>query len=141
MRFSDYEYDYMIPRPDGSIIVGGGRRDYYHDLNKWFGNSDDGSLIEGAETYFDGYMQRHFHGWEDCDVRTEDLWTGSESRSLLSSISLYMLTTLLCFKSWATPTTASLMLDPSATSWANTFVQDSTVMACRRSSSRPKRLQ
>jgi hypothetical protein len=26
-------------------------------------------------------MQRHFRGWEDCDVRTEDLWTGSESLS------------------------------------------------------------
>jgi glycine/D-amino acid oxidase-like deaminating enzyme len=81
MRFSDYEYDYMIPRPDGSIVVGGGRRDYYHDLNKWFDVSDDGSLIQGAEKYFDGYMQRHFRGWEDCDVRTEDLWTGSESLS------------------------------------------------------------
>jgi glycine/D-amino acid oxidase-like deaminating enzyme len=79
MRFSDYEYDYMIPRPDGSIVVGGGRRDYYHDLSKWFNVSDDGSIIEGAENYFDGYMQRHFHGWEDCDVRTEDVWTGSES--------------------------------------------------------------
>jgi hypothetical protein len=78
MRFSDYEYDYMIPRPDGSIVVGGGRRDYYYALDKWFNVSDDGSLIEGAEDYFDGYMQRHFHGWEDCDVRTEDLWTGSE---------------------------------------------------------------
>jgi hypothetical protein len=78
MRFSDYEYDYMIPRPDGSIVVGGGRRDYYHDLNKWFDVADDGSLIEGAENYFDGCMQRRFHGWEDCDVRTEDLWTGSE---------------------------------------------------------------
>jgi glycine/D-amino acid oxidase-like deaminating enzyme len=84
MRFSDYEYDYMIPRPDGSIVVGGGRRDYYYALDKWFNVSDDGSLIEGAEDYFDGYMQRHFHGWEDCDVRTEDLWTGSEYHILCS---------------------------------------------------------
>jgi glycine/D-amino acid oxidase-like deaminating enzyme len=84
MRFSDYEYDYMIPRPDGSIVVGGGRRDYYYALDKWFNVSDDGSLIEGAEDYFNGYMQRHFHGWEDCDVRTEDLWTGSEYHILCS---------------------------------------------------------
>lgn len=79
MRFSDYEYDYLIPRPDGSIVVGGARRDFYKDLGKWFNVPDDDSLIEGAERYFDGYMQRHFRGWEDCDVRTEQLWTGSES--------------------------------------------------------------
>lgn len=78
MRFSDYEYDYLIPRPDGSIVVGGARRDFYKDLGKWFGVHDDDSLIEGAEHYFDGYMQRHFEGWEDRDVCTERLWTGSE---------------------------------------------------------------
>jgi len=78
MRFSDYEYDYLIPRPDGSIVVGGARRDFYKDLDSWFDVSDDGSLIRGAEKYFEGYMQRHFRGWEDCDVRTESLWTGSE---------------------------------------------------------------
>lgn len=78
MRFSDYEYDYLIPRPDGSIVVGGARRDFYKDLDSWFDVSDDGSLTRGAENYFEGYMQRHFRGWEDCDVRTENLWTGSE---------------------------------------------------------------
>lgn len=78
MRFSNYEYDYLIPRPDGSIVVGGARRDFYKDLDSWFNASDDGSLIRGAENYFEGYMQRHFRGWEDCDVRMESLWTGSE---------------------------------------------------------------
>ncbi|CAN9198357.1 unnamed protein product [Alternaria alternata] len=76
MRFSDYEYDYMIPRPDGSIVVGGGRRDYYKDLDEWFDVSDDSRLMDGARNYFDGYMQRHFRGWENSDVRTEDVWTG-----------------------------------------------------------------
>lgn len=28
LRFNDWEYDYLIPRSDGSIIVGGARRDY-----------------------------------------------------------------------------------------------------------------
>jgi len=78
MRFSEYEYDYLIPRPDGSIVVGGARRDFYRELDSWFNVFDDGSLIKGAENYFEGYMQRHFRGWEDCDVRTENLWTGSE---------------------------------------------------------------
>ena len=88
MRFSDYEYDYLIPRPDGSIVVGGARRDFYKDLDSWFDVSDDGSLIRGAENYFDGYMQRHFRGWEDCDVRTESLWTGSESPQFRHFVSL-----------------------------------------------------
>jgi glycine/D-amino acid oxidase-like deaminating enzyme len=78
MRFSEYEYDYMIPRPDGSIIVGGARRDFYHDLDQWFDVSDDSSLIEGARHYFDGYMQRHFRGWESVEVNTPELWTGSK---------------------------------------------------------------
>lgn len=81
MRISDYEYDYMIPRPDGSVIVGGAKRDFFRNLNDWFDNSDDSSLIKGARRYFDGYMQRHFYGWEKSDVRTEDVWTGSKSRS------------------------------------------------------------
>ncbi|KAF2716175.1 FAD dependent oxidoreductase [Polychaeton citri CBS 116435] len=76
MRFSDYEYDYMIPRPDGSVIVGGAKRDFYKKLDEWFNVSDDSNLIQNAQTYFDGYMQRHFHGWEDTDTRTDDIWTG-----------------------------------------------------------------
>ncbi|KAK5105867.1 hypothetical protein LTR62_001954 [Meristemomyces frigidus] len=76
MRFSDYEYDYMITRPDGSIIVGGAKRDFYEDLNQWYDVSDDSRLMMGAERYFNGYMQRHFAGWEDCDVRTDQVWTG-----------------------------------------------------------------
>lgn len=78
MRFSEYEYDYMIPRPDGSIIVGGARRDFYRDLDQWFNVSDDSSLIDGARHYFDGYMQRHFVGWDSVEVETPKLWTGSK---------------------------------------------------------------
>jgi glycine/D-amino acid oxidase-like deaminating enzyme len=80
IRLSDYEYDYMIPRPDGSIVLGGARRDFYKDLDQWYDVSDDSKLIEGARAYFDGYMQRHFHGWEDSGVRTEQIWTGSKYR-------------------------------------------------------------
>lgn len=81
LRFSNYEYDYMIPRPDGSIIVGGAKRDFYKNLDAWFDVADDSKLIEGARHYFDGYMQRHFLGWENTDVRTESLWTGSKYSS------------------------------------------------------------
>lgn len=79
MRFSEHEYDYMIPRPDGSIILGGARRDFFKDLDEWFDVTDDSKLMEGARGYFDGYMQRHFLGWKDSDVCTEEIWTGSKS--------------------------------------------------------------
>lgn len=78
LRFNDYEYDYLIPRHDGSIIVGGARRDYYGDLGEWFGNSDDSKLMENAKGYFDGYMQRHFRGWENSEAYTDSIWTGSK---------------------------------------------------------------
>ncbi|KAK3713188.1 hypothetical protein LTR37_008621 [Vermiconidia calcicola] len=76
LRFSDWEYDYLIPRTDGSIVVGGARRDYHHDLKSWFGDHDDSSLMESASEYFDGYMQRHFHGWEESGAKTDRVWTG-----------------------------------------------------------------
>ena len=77
LRFNDWEYDYLIPRSDGSVVVGGARRDYHADLKSWFDVYDDSTLIESAKNYFDGYMQRHFHGWEDSGAYTDKVWTGS----------------------------------------------------------------
>ncbi|KAH8660303.1 FAD dependent oxidoreductase [Xylariales sp. PMI_506] len=76
IRWSETNYEYLIPRLDGSIIVGGGRPDFYHDLPSWYGNVNDDSLIESATKYFDNYMQRVFHGWEDSGAYTAKLWTG-----------------------------------------------------------------
>lgn len=69
IRIAPGEYDYLIPRSDGSIVVGGGRRDYVKQLDQWYNNVDDSKLIDSAKNYFDGYMQRHFQGWENvsCD--------------------------------------------------------------------------
>lgn len=78
LRFNDREYDYLIPRSDGSIVVGGARRDYYTDLESWFNVYDDSTLIESAKNYFDGYMQRHFVGWDDSGAYTDKVWTGSK---------------------------------------------------------------
>lgn len=77
IRFNDHEYDYLIPRADGSIVVGGARRDYYTKLNEWFNCYDDSDLIEPAKSYFDGYMQRHFVGWEHSAAYVDQIWTGS----------------------------------------------------------------
>lgn len=76
LRFNDWEYDYLIPRTDGSIIVGGARRDFYHQLDSWFDVHDDSKLTESAKHYFDGYMQRNFHGWEDSGAQTDRVWSG-----------------------------------------------------------------
>jgi glycine/D-amino acid oxidase-like deaminating enzyme len=78
IRWSDTKYEYLIPRLDGSIIVGGARSVYYHDLDSWYNNVNDDKLIESAKNYFDGYMQRVFHGWEDSGAYTSKVWTGGE---------------------------------------------------------------
>ncbi|PGH10161.1 hypothetical protein AJ79_05516 [Helicocarpus griseus UAMH5409] len=76
LQWGAEEYDYLIPRPDGSIIVGGGRRDYVADAESWYGNTDDSEVIRSAQGYFDGYMQRHFIGWEGSGAYTEQVWSG-----------------------------------------------------------------
>lgn len=71
-------YDYLIPRPDGSIIVGGAKQAFWHDRSHWYGVTDDSKMIEPAKHYFDGLMQKHFIGWEDSGAYTDRVWTGSE---------------------------------------------------------------
>lgn len=83
LRFNSWDFDYLIPRNDGSIIVGGARRTYLPHLEDWYGNVDDTQLIDRAKGYFDGYMQRHFRGWEDSGAYTDRVWTGSELIPLL----------------------------------------------------------
>ena len=73
-------YDYLIPRVDGSIIVGGAKSTM-SDKSVWYDNPNDNELIEPAKGYFDGYMQRGFIGWEDSRAYVDKVWTGSKSIS------------------------------------------------------------
>lgn len=72
--------DYLIPRPDGSIICGGAKSTYINE-NKdiWFNNFDDSTLIEQARPHFETVMQDNFLGWEGSDAAVDYLWTGSKS--------------------------------------------------------------
>ncbi|KAI0473620.1 FAD dependent oxidoreductase [Xylariaceae sp. FL0804] len=76
IRRSKLAYEYLVPRLDGSIVVGGGRDLYMHNLDSWYNNVDDDKLIEDAASHWDGYMQRMFHGWDESGARTDKVWTG-----------------------------------------------------------------
>ncbi|KAK4544297.1 hypothetical protein LTR36_004507 [Oleoguttula mirabilis] len=76
LRYGQAEYDYMIARLDGSIVVGGAKTRFWDDITNWYGVTDDSKLIEPAADYFDGLMQRHFSGWEHSGARTDQVWTG-----------------------------------------------------------------
>ncbi|KAK6203908.1 hypothetical protein LQW54_008601 [Pestalotiopsis sp. IQ-011] len=73
--------DYLVPRPDGTVILGGGggayRRDEQDRNAAWFDTVDDASLIHpGVRRHFDGVMARCFRGWEDSDATAAMTWSG-----------------------------------------------------------------
>ncbi|KAK7745789.1 hypothetical protein SLS53_002506 [Cytospora paraplurivora] len=78
IRWSPTEYEYLIPRLDGSIIVGGARSRFYSDLNSWYDTVEDDKLITAgnAHQHFENYMQKNFKGWEESEAYTENVWTG-----------------------------------------------------------------
>ncbi|CAH0039099.1 unnamed protein product [Clonostachys rhizophaga] len=69
-------YDYLVPRNDGSIIVGGAKPTWWSDTSQWYNVSDDSKLIEPALPYFEGLMQRTFMGWEKSGAYPDKIWTG-----------------------------------------------------------------
>lgn len=79
LRWNNWNYDYLIPRDDGSIVVGGARPAFINDLDSWYNVSDDSQVLEAAVRYWDNYMQRNFVGWEESHAYTDRVWTGSKS--------------------------------------------------------------
>ncbi|KAL4789682.1 FAD dependent oxidoreductase [Aspergillus venezuelensis] len=76
IRYTSSRVDYLNPRPDGGIVVGGGKWTYQGDRRLWYNNYDDSTLIEPARHYFDGLMQHNFRGWEESGAFTDSVWTG-----------------------------------------------------------------
>ncbi|KAL4804744.1 FAD dependent oxidoreductase-domain-containing protein [Aspergillus unguis] len=76
IRHNAWNYDYLVPRSDGSIIVGGARPAFINDPDNWYNVTDDSKVLDSAVRYFDGYMQRTFVGWEDIGAYTDRVWTG-----------------------------------------------------------------
>lgn len=76
LRLKNGSHDYLIPRADGSIVVGGGRSHFFEGKENWYNTVDDSSLIVPAAHYFDNYMQEHFVGWEDSGAKVDQIWTG-----------------------------------------------------------------
>ncbi|OKL61879.1 hypothetical protein UA08_02273 [Talaromyces atroroseus] len=76
VRDTDGVVSYLIPRADGSIVVGGANLKYRPFLKQWYNNVDDSILIDEVKDYYDGYMQRTFHGWEDSGAKVDKSWTG-----------------------------------------------------------------
>lgn len=72
--------DYLNPRPDGGIVLGGGNWIFREQRELWYDTVDDSTLIEPIvkSNYFGGYMQRNFMGWKDSGTGVESIWTGSK---------------------------------------------------------------
>lgn len=75
-RDANKTLSYLIPRPDGSIVVGGASSLFKQHKAEWYNNVDDSVLIDSAKDYYTNYMQRTFIGWENSEAEVDQIWTG-----------------------------------------------------------------
>ncbi|KAF2149229.1 FAD dependent oxidoreductase superfamily [Myriangium duriaei CBS 260.36] len=75
-RTADNTLSYLIPRTDGSIVVGGAMAKFAAYREQWYNNIDDSCLIDAAKDYYEDYMQQTYRGWEDSGAKVTKIWTG-----------------------------------------------------------------
>lgn len=75
IRFAPGQFDYLINRPDGSVIVGGATRKVM-TLSKFYDNIDDSTTIDDIDNYFDGYMNKMFYTWKGVPEKISHIWSG-----------------------------------------------------------------
>jgi glycine/D-amino acid oxidase-like deaminating enzyme len=74
--------DYLNPRPDGGIVVGGGAWMFSSDRNTWYDNFDDSYPFSGkVQEYWSEYMQKNFLGWEGSKAVADVVWLGIMGRT------------------------------------------------------------
>lgn len=73
--------DYLNPRPDGGIVVGGAKYLFDSDKDSWYNNTDDSTLLPNVRPYFDTYMQSNFEGWDNSEAKVTHLWTGIQGET------------------------------------------------------------
>ena len=80
LNFRPGARDYLIPRPDGSVICGGAKWTFEEDVDSWFDNFDDSTLhTPQAWAHFESVLQDNFYGWEKSGAAVDYVWTGSMS--------------------------------------------------------------
>ncbi|RSH82880.1 hypothetical protein EHS25_005870 [Saitozyma podzolica] len=85
-RHGPGEVDYMIPRQgrglvpgqgDRSIILGGAKGCFLHDIDQWYDNINDDVEMPGARAYFEGFMDKYFVGWNgNARGNVDHVWSG-----------------------------------------------------------------
>jgi glycine/D-amino acid oxidase-like deaminating enzyme len=73
--------DYLNPRPDSGIVVGGAKHLYASNKPLWYNNTDDSTLLPHIRAYFSAYMQSTFKGWEASKAAITHLWTGIQGET------------------------------------------------------------
>ncbi|KAJ6007355.1 hypothetical protein N7540_011331 [Penicillium herquei] len=79
LHFNQRYANYLNPRPDNGIILGGAKWTYEDkiDRNEWWNSTDDTTLINDAATeHFDSVMETYFQGWDNAKAYHDAIWTG-----------------------------------------------------------------